>query len=64
MSTYVVLVVNGEPTAINMDRVDKVVHSKQEGQDNLDFYFNEHDMITVEDITLEQLFHNVLKRKL
>ena len=64
MSTYVALVVDGEPTAINMDKVDKVVHSKKGDQDNLDFYFNEHDMITVEDITLEQLFHNVLQRKL
>ena len=64
MSTYVALVVDGEPTAINMDKVDKVVHSKQGDKDNLDFYFNKTYKITVEDITLEQLFHDVIHHKL
>jgi hypothetical protein len=64
MSTYVVLMVDGEPTAINMNKVDKVVHSTRGGKDNLDFYFDKTYKIIVEDLTIEQLVHDVIQHEL
>lgn len=64
MSTYVVLMVEGEPTAINMDRIDRVVHDRKGGTDNLDFYFNRTEKYTVENMTLDDLLHEVIKHEL
>jgi len=64
MSTYVVLMVEGEPTAINMDRIDRVVHDLKGSTDNLDFYFNRTEKYTVENMTLDDLLHEVIKHEL
>jgi hypothetical protein len=62
--SFVVLEVEGEITAINLDRVDRIVHSLKAGKDNLDFYFNRTEKYTVEDITLEHILHDLPTYKL
>jgi hypothetical protein len=57
--SFVVLEVEGEITALNLSKVDRVVHTLIDGKDSLDFYFSRTEKYTVKDITIDQIIHDL-----
>ena len=56
---YVVVDLEGEITALNLNQVQRIVHETKGGTENLEVYFDKKEKYTIKDMTMDQFLHDL-----